>query len=93
MAGEPGALFAIETVPDALPPEAGEKVTVNGAVCPGVSVCGERVLILKPVPLALADVIVRLAVPEFVKVTFTVEEAPTATFPKFTLAGLRDTAA
>jgi hypothetical protein len=47
---------------------------------------------LKPMPLALAEVIVRFAVPEFVKVTFTVDVPPTATLPKFTLEGLKVTA-
>src|SRR5690348_11876696 len=77
--GEPGPLLTIETPPDALPLDVGEKVTEKGAVWPGVSVCGASMLILKPVPLALADVSVRSAVPEFVKVTFTVDVPPTAT--------------
>lgn len=43
---------------------------------------------LKPVPLAVADVTVKLAEPEFVSVTVCVPLLPTATELKFRLPGL-----
>ena len=49
-------------------------------------------LILKPVPEALAAEIVTLAVPEFVNVIGTDPLAPTSRLPKFTLAGLAESA-
>lgn len=86
--GEPGALLATDTVPVAAPATVGANVTVNVAVCPGVSVCAASVLMLKPVPLALPPVIETLAVPLFVKVTLTVPAFPTVTLLKLMLAGL-----
>jgi hypothetical protein len=85
--GEPGAVLAIEMLPLAAPALVGPNVTVNVAVCPGTSVCGESVLMLNPAPLALAPLIERLAVPEFVSVTFTVAVFPTKTPPKLMLEG------
>jgi hypothetical protein len=85
--GEPGAVLAINTLPVTLPAEVGANVTVNVAVAPGLSVCGESALMLKPVPLALAELIERLAVPVFVNVTFTDEVFPTRTLPKGIVEG------
>ena len=86
--GDPGAVLVIETVPLVLPAAVGPNVTVNVAVPPGVSVCGDSVLMLKPVPLALAALIDRFAVPEFVSVTFTDAVLPTRMLPKLMLEGL-----
>jgi hypothetical protein len=85
--GEFGAELVTETVPEALPDAVGANVAVNVAVCPAVSVCEASALILKPVPLALAPLIVRLAVPLLVKVTFTDDEFPIKMLPKLILAG------
>jgi hypothetical protein len=75
--GELGTVLAIEMLPLAAPALVGPSVTVNVAVCPGARVCGESVLMLNPAPLALAPLIERLAVPEFVSVTFAVAVFPT----------------
>ena len=85
--GEPGAVLVIETFPLALPDAVGANVTLKIAVPPGVNVCGDSVLILKPAPLALAALIDRLAVPEFVTVTLTDAVLPTSMLPKLTLDG------
>jgi hypothetical protein len=62
---------------------------VNEALCPAASVVGVvRPVMLKPVPVAVAEVIVKLAVPEFVRVIVCVVLLPVATEPKFTLPGL-----
>ena len=50
-------------------------------------------LMLKPVPLALAALIDRLAVPEFVTVTFTDAVLPTGILPKLMLDGFAVSAA
>ena len=86
--GEPGALLATDTVPVAAPATVGANVTVSVAVCPGVRVWAASVLMLKPVPLAVAPLIETLAVPLFVKVTLTVPAFPTVTLLKLMLAGL-----
>lgn len=81
-------MLVIETFPLALPDAVGANVTLKIAVPPGVKVCGDSVLILKPAPLALAELIDRLAVPEFVTVTLTDAVLPTGVLPKLTLDGL-----
>jgi hypothetical protein len=84
-----GPLFVIETLPLALPAEVGENLAVNEVLCPAPSVKGVDIpLTLKPVPDALACEIVRLALPEFVRVTVWGLLLPTFTDPKFTLEGL-----
>ena len=85
--GDPGAVLVIETLPLALPETVGANVTANAAVPPGVSVCGDSVLMLKPAPLALAALMDRFAVPEFVSVTFTDAVLPTDMLPKLMLDG------
>jgi hypothetical protein len=86
--GDPGALLLTETLPLALPVVVGANVALNVVLEPGVSVCADKPLMLNPVPLALAPVIERLAVPLFVSVTFTDAVFPVITEPKFTLVGL-----
>ncbi len=88
LSGEPGAVLVIEMVPVTLPGDVGPNVTVKGAVCPGVRVCGDNPLILKPVPVTLLAEIDRLAVPEFVSVTATDAVLPSRTLPKLMLEGL-----
>ncbi len=59
-----------ETLPLALPAEVGENLAVNDVLCPAPSVRGVVMpLTLKPVPDAVTCETVRLAVPEFVRVT------------------------
>ena len=70
MTGEFGPLFARDTLPLTLPAEVGENLAVNDVLWPAPSVSGVVIpLTLNPVPEAVACEIVRLAVPELVKVT------------------------
>jgi hypothetical protein len=87
--GEFGPLFTMDTLPLTLPADVGENLAVNDVLWPAPSVKGVVIpLTLKPVPAALACEIVRLAVPEFVKVTVWDPLLPTLTDPKLTLEGL-----
>jgi hypothetical protein len=86
--GEFGALLTSEMVPVALPTVVGANCTVKVEVCPALIVNGvASPEIENPVPDALAWEIVRLAVPEFVKVTVCEPELPTATEPNVTGVG------
>jgi hypothetical protein len=88
VSGEPGALLVIEMLPLGLPAEVGVNVAVNDVFAPALIVTGTvKPLMLKPVPVALAAVIVTLAVPEFVSVIVCGLLLPTATLPKLTLEG------
>ena len=65
-----GPLFVIETLPLALPAEVGENLAVNDVLWPAPSVRGVVIPVIpKPLPEAVTCDTVRLAVPEFVKVT------------------------
>ena len=65
-----GPLFVIETLPLALPAEVGENLAVNDVLWPAPSVRGVVMPVIpKPLPEAATCDTVRLAVPEFVKVT------------------------
>lgn len=88
LSGEPGALLVIDTLPLALPAVVGANVTLKDAVWLGFRVCGESVLMLKPVPPMLLAVIETAAVPVLVSVTGTAALLPTGRFPKLMLAGL-----
>jgi hypothetical protein len=85
VAGDPAALLAIEIDPVALPAAAGVNVVLNEALPPAVTVIGKLPLTLKPLPAAVADVIVSVALPEFVSDTVCVPVLPTLTLPKLTL--------
>jgi hypothetical protein len=88
VSGAPGPLFAIEIEPVALPAVVGANCAVNEVLCPAASDCGvERPLMLKPVPVVVAELIATLAVPELVSVIVCVPLLPVATEPKFTLPG------
>jgi hypothetical protein len=68
--GEFGPLLTMDTLPLTLPAEAGENFAANDVLCPAPSVRGVlTALTLKPVPEAVTCDTVKLAVPEFVKVT------------------------
>lgn len=85
--GEPGALLTIETLPVALPAVVGANFAVNDVLCPVVSVCAARPVMLNPVPDTLPCEIATLAVPVFFKVTLTDPLAPTSRLPKLILVG------
>ncbi len=81
-------MLKIETVPVTAPAAVGENFTLKVVLCPAPSVAGtERPVMLNPVPEALPCERVMLAVPGFVKVTFTVPLAPTSKLPKLMLDG------
>ena len=65
-----GPLFVTETLPLALPAEGGENLAGNDALWPAPSVRGVVMPVTpKPLPEAVTCDTVRLAVPEFVRVT------------------------
>jgi hypothetical protein len=69
-AGEFGALLTRETLPVKLPVAAGAKATLKLLDWPTARVSGKvSPLRLNPAPLTVADEMVRLAVPELVRVT------------------------
>jgi hypothetical protein len=79
----------MDTLPLTLPAEAGENFAANDVLCPAPSVRGVlTALTLKPVPEAVTCDTVKLAVPEFVKVTVWEPLLPTFTEPKLTAEGL-----
>jgi hypothetical protein len=79
----------MDMLPDAAPEADGANFATSVAEFPAVIFAGSvKPLMLKPVPEALAAEIVRVALPEFVRVMFCVVLLPTLTFPKLTLAGL-----
>lgn len=78
----------IVTLPLAAPAEAGLNNTVNDVLCPAFRVRGSvSPLMLNPAPVADAAEIVRLAPPEFVRVSLSDFEVPTWTLPKLRLDG------
>lgn len=86
--GVPGALLATEMLPVALPAAVGENFAAKVVVWPAARVAGtDSPVMLNPVPDALPCEMVTLAVPELVKVTFTVPLAPTSKLPKLMLDG------
>src|SRR5207302_478957 len=85
--GELGALLTSETPPDALPVAVGANCTLKVLDCPAVRVRGEvSPLMLKPAPVTLPCAMVKLALPELVKVRFCTPVVPTSTLPKLTVA-------
>lgn len=86
--GEPGAFVVSEMLPEALPAEVGAKTALNVALLPAEIVCGEKPVILNPVPVALPCEIVRLALPVFFRVIVCELLLPVTTLPKPTLDGV-----
>jgi hypothetical protein len=82
MVGEPGAVFAIATLPEALPETAGANCTSNVVLAPALSVCGKTPFTVIPAPVAVAPEIVIIALLEFVTVRFCEALPPTFTLPK-----------
>jgi hypothetical protein len=85
VAGEPTALLAIEIDPVAPPAAVGENVVLKVALAPAATVIGKLPLTLNPLPEDVAELIVSVALPEFVKLTVCVPLAPTFTLPKLML--------
>ena len=86
VAGDPGALLAIDTVPVALPAAVGANFALKVSVCPAPTVAfAFNPEILNPAPVAPALAIVRVAWPVFVIVMFCVFELPVMMLPKFML--------
>src|SRR5207245_10785035 len=89
--GELGASLTSEMPPDALPVVVGANCTLKVLDCPGGRVSGNvSPLILKPAPVKLPCAMVKLALPELVKVTFCTLVLPTSTLPKLTLGGVTE---
>jgi len=87
--GELRALLLIETLPDALPGAVGANCALKVLDCPGARANGKvKPLMAKPAPVTLPCEILKLAVPELVKVTAWALAVPTGTFPKLTLLGV-----
>ena len=92
--GEVALLFTRLMLPLAAPTVVGANFAVNVLVCPGVSVRGTVMpLMEKPVPLALAELMVTFAVPGLLSVTVWVALLPTFTLPKLTVEGEADSCA
>jgi hypothetical protein len=86
VAGDPGALLAIDTVPVAPPAAVGANFALNVSVCPAATVVfAFSPETLNPVPVTVALVIVRVDWPVFVIVMFCEFELPVMTLPKFRL--------
>src|SRR2546427_170839 len=91
--GELGASLTSEMPPDALPVVVGANCTLKVLDCPGGRVSGKlSPLMLKPATVKLPCAMVKLALPELVKVRFCTPVLPTSTLPKLTLGGTNDTA-
>src|SRR6201998_3797641 len=91
LAGEPGALLAMVTLPLSAPAAAGPKITLKVEACPGVSVTGALApLRVKPAPLSEICEICTLAFPELVMVTGRLDELPSFTLPNARLVVLKD---
>jgi hypothetical protein len=80
--GEPGALSAIETLPETVPEDAGANCTSIVVFAPALSVCGKTPLTVIPAPVAVAPDIEIIALLEFVIVIFCELLPPTLTLPK-----------
>jgi hypothetical protein len=85
--GEPGAVSAIETLPETFPVTAGANCTSNVALAPALSVCGKTPLTVIPAPVGVTPETVMIPVLEFVTVTFCEALLPTLTLPKLNDSG------
>jgi hypothetical protein len=82
--GEPGALSAIETLPETAPEAAGANCTSIVVFAPALSVCGKTPFTVIPAPVAVAPDIEIIALLEFVIVIFCELLPPTLMLPKLT---------
>src|SRR2546422_628890 len=79
------------TVLDALLVAVGANCTLNVLDCPAARVSGKvSPLMLKPAPVKVPCAMVKLALPELVKVRFCTPVLPTSTLPKLTLGGVTE---
>src|SRR5947209_19308216 len=86
--GELGASLTSETLPDALPVAVGANCTLKVLDCPGGRVSGKvSPLMLKPAPVTLPCAMVKLALPELVRMSVWSRVLPNSTLPKLTLEG------
>src|SRR3989442_12210771 len=86
--GELGASLTSETLPDTLPVAVGANCTLKLLDCPGARVRGKvSPLMVKPAPVTVPCAMVKLALPELVKVRFCTPVVPTSTLPKLTQIG------
>ena len=86
--GEFGALLTSETDPLTLPAVVGANIRLNVVLPPAAIVLGRgRPVVLKPAPVTLACVIVKLAFPLFDSVIGCELLLPVITLPKLTLEG------
>ena len=89
--GEMAASLTSEMLPDTLLVAVGANCTLKVLDCPAARVSGNvGALMLKPAPVKLACAMVKLALPELVKVRFCTPVLPTSTLPKLTLAGVME---
>src|SRR3989442_1365533 len=89
--GELGGWLTRERVPDTLPVAVGANCTLKVLDCPAARVSGNvSPLMLKPAPVKLPCAMVKLALPELVKVRFCTPVLPTSTLPKLTLGGVTE---
>jgi len=86
--GEPEVLLVIDTLPVTAAALVGAKVTVKVVAWLGLSVWGDNLLMLKPVPVMLLAVMETAAVPGFVTVIPIDALAPIGKLPKLALEGL-----
>ena len=87
--GDPAALLTNEIDPETAPAPVGANAALNVVLPPAATVAGTVMpLMLKPVPVAVADVIVNAAFPVFFSTIVCEFGAPTITFPKLTLVGV-----
>src|SRR2546426_462140 len=76
---------------DAVSLVVGANCTLKVLDCPAARVSGKvSPLMLKPAPVTLPCAMVKLALPELVKVRFCSPVAPTSTLPKLTLGGVTE---
>ena len=89
VAGDPGALLAIEMLPEALPLAVGANFAVNDVLPPAMIVVGMvNPEMLNPAPDAVAADTTVFAFPGLLRVMVAVPLLPTFTLLKFTLVGL-----
>jgi len=85
--GEFVALLTTVTLPDRLPAEAGENVTVKDVDCPAARLSGKEMLLtLKPAPLSRTCEMETLEFPVLVTVKLCVELVPVVRLPKLSEA-------
>src|SRR5437870_6511803 len=85
------ASLTSEMLPDTLLVAVGAKCTLKVLDCPGGRVSGKvSPLMLKPAPVKVPCAMVKLALPELVKVRFCTPVLPTSTLPKLALGGAHD---